>query len=281
MMRLAFAVCLLTAAAPAQLRLFEAADLPARNTAAAMLDFGLQAFAADHGHGGVARLRAAVATAAECLPFGSAARAVADELRRSHSRPASLAAAVADLRSDLRFEPVVEAELPAGVPGFSVLEEVELRSYPTYRMVRTGMKGGSFGAFMPLFRHIESNEIAMTTPVQIDYRNDGDRLRQNSMAFLYGSTDIGKPGKDGSVEVVDVPAVTVLTIGARGYDQPGRIAELQQRLESWLAANPEWQATGALRVMGYNSPTVGAAKRCYEVQIPVQRTAKARLRESV
>lgn len=281
MRRILPVLLLLAAVAPAQMRLLQESDLPARRTAAAVLAFGLQGYAADHDAAGLQRLRAAIATAAECLPFGSTARGTADALRRQLGRPSSLAAAAEELRADLAFTPIAEAELPEGVPGFSVLDEVELRHYPTYRMVRTGMKGGTLGAFWPLFRHIQSHDIAMTTPVQIDYRADDERLRQSSMAFLYGSTALGTPGKEGNVEVVDVPAVTVLTIGSRGYDNPTRIAELKQRLEDWLAANPEWQTAGDLRVMGYNSPSVAAAKRCFEVQLPVRRRAAARLRESV
>ncbi|MBL8752479.1 MAG: heme-binding protein [Planctomycetes bacterium] len=281
MNRFVATLSLLAVAAPAQLRLLELEDLSARRTGAAVLGFGLQAYATDHDATGVQRLRAAIATAAECLPLGSAARVAADALRSQTGSTKALAAAAEDLRADLAFVPVAEAELPEGVPGFTALDEVELRDYPTYRMVRTHMKGGSLGAFWPLFRHIQSHEIAMTTPVQIDYRADGERLRQDSMAFLYGSTGLGTPGKEGNVEVVDVPATTVLSIGSRGYDQPTRIAEMTDRLRSWLAANPAWQATGPVRVMGYNSPSVPANKRCFEVQLPVRRGAAARLRESV
>jgi hypothetical protein len=277
----AVVLSLLATAAPAQMRLLQAEDLPARRTAAAVLAFGLRTFAADHDATGVQRLRAAIATAVECLPLGSAARVAAEDLRASHERPRALAAAAEELRADLAFTPIAEADLPEGVPGFTVLDEVELRLYPAYRMVRTNMKGGSLAAFWPLFRHIQSHEIAMTTPVQMDYRADGERLRQDSMAFLYGSTNLGTPGKEGNVEVVDVPATTVLSIGSRGYDQPTRLAELTQRLEAWLAANPVWQAAGPVRVMGYNSPSVSASKRCYEVQLPVRRCDATRLRESV
>ncbi len=281
MKRTAFVLLLFAAVAPAQMRLLQAEDGAARRTAAAVLAFGLQSLAANDESTGLQRLRDAIATAAECLPLGSTARATAEELRRRRGQAKSLAAATEELRSDLAFTPVAEADLPEGVPGFAVLDEVELRNYPTYRMVRTHMKGGSMAAFWPLFRHIQSKEIAMTTPVQIDYRAEGERLRQTSMAFLYGSTAAGTPGKEGNVEVIDVPATTVLTIGSRGYDQPSRIAEMTHRLEAWLAANPEWVTAGPVRVMGYNSPTVSAAKRCFEVQIPVRRQDAARLRESV
>lgn len=267
MSRPALSLLMLASIAPAQLRLLQAEDLPARRSAAAVLTFGLQALRGDDGE---PRFRAALATAAECLPAGSNAHAVLDALRTRPEPPPALAAAAGELRDDLEFTPLLQAPLPEGVPGFTVLDEVELRHYPQYRMVRTSMKGGSVGAFWPLFRHIQSHDISMTTPVQIDFRADGDRERQHAMAFLYGSPTLGDKGPDGAVEVVDMPPTTVLTIGSRGYDRAARIDELRQRLTAWLDVHPEWQADGPMRMMGYNSPMVPEAKRCFEVQIPLR-----------
>lgn len=274
-MRLLVSLLLVAASATAQLKLYDPADAPARATAAAVMSYGVAASKSD-GEVGVERLRAAIATACACLPAGSAARANAEELRASTAEPKALAKEAAAFASDLAFKPVAEAELPAGVPGFAVLDEVEIRTYPTYRMVKTAMKGGSMGAFWPLFNHIKDNEIAMTTPVQVDYAEDGERQREASMAFLYGSPDLGPLRKDGAVEVVDVPALTVLTLGSRGYDRKSRVEELRARLDAWLADHPEWQVAGPMRTMGYNSPSVAGARRYFEVQIPVQpKPAKA------
>lgn len=275
-----FALFVAAAAAPAQDRLLQPGDLPARTTAAAVLQFGLDSWR-QGGEAAGERLLAALATARQCLPAGSSARAEADALAGRHA-DAALARAVRSLRADLVFTPVAEAELPVGVPGFQALDELELRHYPVYRMVRTDMKGGTMGAFWPLFKHIESNEIAMTTPVQIDYAKDGERVREASMAFLYGRPDLGAPGADGKVEVVDVPAVTVLTIGSRGWDRPARVAELRARIDAWLVQHPEWEVAGAMRTMGYNSPSVAAERRYFEVQLPVRpRQAARHVRESV
>lgn len=261
------------ASATAQQRLHEPADGPARATAAAVLGYGVGASKSD-GDAGSERLRAAIATACACLPAGSAARANAEALRSSTAEPKALAKQAAALAADLTFQPVAEAELPVGVPGFAVLDEIEIRTYPTYRMVKTAMKGGSMGAFWPLFNHIKDNEIAMTTPVQVDYAEDGERQREASMAFLYGSPDLGPLRKDGAVEVVDVPALTVLTLGSRGYDRKSRVEELRTRLDAWLADHPEWSAAGPMRTMGYNSPSVGGSRRYFEVQIPIRPATK-------
>jgi len=259
---------LVAATAVAQQRLFDPTDAPARASAAAVLSYGVAASKTD-GEVGVERLHAAIATACHCLPAGSAARAAAAELRAEAGGAKALAKQVAALAADLSFRPVAEAELPAGVPGFAVLDEIEIRTYPTYRMVKTAMKDGSMGAFWPLFNHIKDNDIAMTTPVQVDYAEDGERQREASMAFLYGSPDLGPLRKDGAVEVVDVPALTVLTLGSRGYDRKSRVEELRARMDAWLADHPEWQAVGPMRTMGYNSPSVAGNRRYFEVQIPI------------
>lgn len=268
----------------AQERLLQSEDLPARRTAAAVLGFGVASWRELGPEAGSQRLVAAIATARQCLPEGSSARAVVDELASRHA-DAATARATKALIADLTFEPLAEAPLPEGLPGFQALDELERRHYPGYRMVRTGMKGGAMGAFWPLFSHIKANEIAMTTPVQIDYGQQGERLREVSMAFLYGSPKLGEAGNDGKVEVVDVPATVVLTIGSRGYDRPARVAELRARIEAWLAQHPEWQVAGEMRTMGYNSPSVAAERRYFEVQLPVRPREAGKsgrnLRESV
>ena len=265
---LAMTMFLVASSVPAQVRLLQPDDLRARDTAAALLEFGLGTWRGLPPAAGEERLLGAIATAGLCLPAGSAARARADELRASCRGHDALAAGAADLLADLRFQPVAEAELPRGVPGFQALDELELRDYPAYRMVRTSLRPGAIAAFWPLFRHIQDRDIAMTTPVQMDWRADGERAA--SMAFLYGSPELGPTGADGTVEVVDQPPTTVLTIGSRGYDRPARIDELRARIAAWLDGNPDWVAAGPLRTMGYNSPSVAAERRYFEVQQPVR-----------
>ena len=91
------------------------------------------------------------------------------------------------------------------------------------------------------------------------------------MAFLYGdpSTDPAKVG-DG-IEVVDVAAGTVLSIGANGYERKGRVAALEQRLRAFVeASDGAWIVAGPLRTMAYNSPMVRGDRRYFEVQLPVR-----------
>lgn len=208
------------------------------------------------------RLAAALATAT-ALVSTNGAGAAADKLRLL----------LADLESDLRFSPVREADLPKGFPTFAAVDEIELRDYPAYRMVKAKMrKNGSMSAFWMLFNHIKKNEIAMTTPVQIDYEQDGTANQEASMAFLYGDPAIGEAAVAGKVEVVDVAAQTVLSLGARGYERPDRLEELHRRLQQFLAAHKsEFEPAGTMRMMNYNSPSVGDDRRYFEVQLPVRR----------
>lgn len=276
---LPFVLLAATAVAQTPARLARPADLPLRAAAARVLERALE-----HEGDGLAaeRLRGAALSAVVHLPAGSAAHSRARAIAASDDDVEGLRLAAADLAADLRFRPVAEADLPEGVPGFLALDELEIRAYPSYRMVRASMQRGSMVAFMPLLRHIQEREIAMTTPVQVDY--DPARDRPATMAFLYGSPELGPEGTFGRTEVVDVPATTVLTVGSRGYDRQDRLTELRARLDAWLDASDEWRAAGPLRVMSYNSPSVGGDRRYFEVQLPIEprQPAPARdVRESI
>lgn len=271
-------------------RLLDDQDLPGRRAAATQLQAVLAADARASSDAAVrtTTLQRAAEAARTGLAEGTAARARLDaaiEASRHEPIPAKaregLAIALGDLVDTLTFEPLKQAELPKGFPGFRAVDELELREYPAYRMVKTAMRGGSNGAFWPLFRHIESNGIAMTTPVQVDFQaGEGEQRadREATMAFLYGDPGIGEVGPRGNVEVVDVPAMTVLSIGAIGDDRRSTIEALRTRLDAWLAAQGgTWRAAGPLRTMGYNSPMVRRDRRYFEVQLPVVRVEPKRL----
>lgn len=260
--------------AVAQQRLLEPTDLPLRQEVAAALTATL-AEATD-----LPSTVALAAIAGTRLPSGSAARGQLDTALRGANLSVggkqalrALRGELGDLAATLAFAPVQQAELPKGFPGFQAVDELELRHYPVYRMVRTGMKGGSNGAFWPLFRHIESNGIAMTTPVQMDWGKPAGQSAERPllMAFLYGDPTITPQHTADGVEVVEVPALTVLSIGAIGDDRRDRVDELHARLLAFVAAHQDtWQVAGALRTMGYNSPMVSRDRRYFEVQLPVR-----------
>jgi hypothetical protein len=78
------------------------------------------------------------------------------------------------------------------------------------------------------------------------------------------------------VEVVDVPAATVVSLGARGYMTEDQVALARKRLERWLEGQIGQVADGPVRVMGYNSPFVPASRRFWEVQIPARKGRQVR-----
>jgi hypothetical protein len=95
-------------------------------------------------------------------------------------------------------------------------------------------------------------------------------LRETDMAFLYETPEQGQAGQDGAVAVLDLPSRTVLSIGLRG--DAGRAVLEDARAAILAAAKAEgWEADGPWRRLGYNSPMIPAARRFWELQLPVKR----------
>jgi hypothetical protein len=181
----------------------------------------------------------------------------------------ALAPALERFADDLAFEPRMEAELPPGFPPPTPAYEIELLSYPAYRLASADMARGDGRAFWTLFEHIESNDIPMTAPVETTYSEE-DARRPATMAFLYDEASRGEVGERGAVTIADVAPQLVVSIGCRGNDTPARIASARSALESWIAERSDLEVAGPLRVMGFNSPMVIGSRRFFEVQIPVR-----------
>jgi hypothetical protein len=178
-----------------------------------------------------------------------------------------------EVHDDLAFRPIVEAAMPKGFPPLTPPNEVEIKDYPAYRKAQA--TGGENGAFWTLFMHIRSNRIPMTAPVEMDYAGNASqkqgRAGEPTMSFLYGDPDAGKPGRQGKVEVLDVPAAKVVSTGVRGPRTTEAIEAARERLEDWLAdLQDRYVAIGQMRVLGYNSPFVARERNFFEVQIPVK-----------
>ncbi len=186
----------------------------------------------------------------------------------------SLQNALSEAAVILNFRIKKESELPRGFPEPCALGEIQLKHYPSYRVARAPSKKDS--AFFTLFKHIKSNNIEMTAPVEMHYEESDQRYQQVDMAFLYGAPDWGKPGDAGKgVIVEDIPAMTTVTIGLTGdFDPTG--STYIQALKSWLAQHAsDYERDGKVRVMGYNSPFVWKSQRFFEIEIPVRKRARA------
>ena len=179
---------------------------------------------------------------------------------------------------------MIEAPLPEGYPAPTPPGMIELKTYPSVRRAEYSAKGSSnFGmnvGFWPLFNHIKSREIAMTSPVEMDYKPAGERTplapMQDAegswtMSFLYRKADLGPTGADGRIKVVDTPEMTVLSIGMRGAYGMGTVNSGMDALSKWLAAQSQWEAIGDPRGLNYNGPEVSMKNKWSEVQIVVRR----------
>ena len=167
-----------------------------------------------------------------------------------------------------------EAPLPEGWPELTPVGEIQVKQYPVYRaaVIDDDTDGSQRGMFMPLFNHIQREDIAMTAPVEMTY----DGKKQSSMAFLYRNTEMGSLGSDADdqrVEVRDIQKQTAVSIGVRGRYSEDNYNEALDKLNAWLDDNKDqWQANGEPRFLGYNSPFVPWFLRYGEVQVPVEET---------
>ena len=261
----------MTTALHAQDRLFQPEDRAPRLAAAKELKDVIQKRA---------DLNTTVALAAMAgseLPAGSTAAASLEQSLQRANAASEPEQAGRQLRTDLaalvrtlEFVPRIGAEQPAGFPSIGIVGELELRDYPAYRMARTDMQGRN-GGFWTLFNHIKQNEIAMTSPVQMDWAQDSASPRPVRMAFLYGDPELQPEHKAEAVDIVEVAPQTVLSLGANGSDRGPQTAAMKRRLETWLArADCPVVATGPARLMVYNDPMTPQSRRYFEVQIPVE-----------
>ena len=168
---------------------------------------------------------------------------------------------------DGEFRPTVEADMPEDFPSLMPVGKIGIKEYPAYRKAEADASRGR--AFWTLFSHIKQNGVAMTAPVEMTYA-DRNASREGTMAFLYGKADIGRVGTQGNVNVIDVPALVVVSTGVRGARTEESVAKAEARVNAWLEDNRDRYSTaGPMRVMAYNSPFVPRNKNYFEVEIPI------------
>jgi hypothetical protein len=176
----------------------------------------------------------------------------------------------------------IEEKLPEGYPRPTPPGLIEIKHYPSVR--RAEVKGtgdpnaGSGFAFFPLFNHIQDRDIAMTSPVEIDYDSmDHDAAGGDDsehawrMSFLYRTPDLGPTGEDGNIVVYDTEPVTVVSIGVRGPYGMNTVHRGLAKLDEWFASQNAWERAGTPRSFSYNGPYVPNRLKWSEVQVPVRR----------
>lgn len=173
------------------------------------------------------------------------------------------------------------APLPAGFLPPTADGVIEIKQYPEYRAATVEMTGALENApsrgFSPLYRHISSNDISMTAPVETRYpaatlQDESATNGEAQVSFLYRNLNIMPQEIAQDIQIENIPPMTVVSIGVRGsYDFPTYQRNIQ-RLEEWLAGHPNYQVVGQPRRFFYDSPFVPDPLKRSDVQIPVQLT---------
>ncbi len=149
---------------------------------------------------------------------------------------------------------------------------VEIKELPGRLALETRTDQSYFerdnGLFMRLFRYIEANEIAMTVPVEAEEK-------PGVMRFFVGGDHGKTPSDSEQVQVVEMPARTVASLGMRGGYNHGNFEKGRTKLLRWLAEQSDWEAEGEPYVVYWHGPFVPRWMKRSEVHIPV-RVAESR-----
>jgi hypothetical protein len=202
----------------------------------------------------------------------------------------------------------IDTPLPVGYPDPTPPGAIDLKNYPSVRRAEVSgdvknLSGGGNEGFWPLFRHIQRRDIAMTSPVEMEYRTVGatnaagaepnqnaepqDGAKQDAikdseketwtMAFLYRRAEQGDAGKDAAdkrVTVTDTPEMLVISIGMKGDYSRSLIEEGKKQLDAWLATQTRFEKTGEARALYYHGPSMRPWRKWAEVQYPVREVSQ-------
>ena len=144
---------------------------------------------------------------------------------------------------------------------------IEIKTLPAARLLTAHGKGNYFqennGLFRPLFRYIQDNDIAMTTPVEA-------AIEPAVMYFYLGTAYQELELEDTDrVQVITLPERTVLSLGVRGGYSPDNFNEAKTKLQEWLAQQDKWVASGSARALYWNSPFMLSFFKRSEVHLAV------------
>ena len=148
------------------------------------------------------------------------------------------------------------------------LGKIEVKEIPRRIALEATAKGhyfqGNNNLFRTLFRYISKNEVAMTVPVEAE-------MKPGRMRFFVGRKDAAKrlASKDG-VEVREMKALTVVSIGIRGSYSQSRFKRYEEKLEAWLSKNKEYEAVSPPYGVYWNSPLVPGIFKRSEIHLEVK-----------
>ena len=152
----------------------------------------------------------------------------------------------------------------------TAVDTVEIKTIPAARLLASQSDKSYFeadnGLFRPLFRYIQANDIAMTTPVEA-------AIEPGIMYFYVGSdyADLELKETD-EVTIIELPERTVLSLGVRGGYSAKNFNKAQTTLLAHLSWQHEWIAAGPARAIYWNSPFMPGIFKRSEIHIPVAKS---------
>lgn len=151
----------------------------------------------------------------------------------------------------------------------------EIRTLPAARVIEApeSAPGGETlpearrnALFRKLFRYIDTNDIAMTAPVEV--RSDSVRA---GMIFYLGEDAAAREDlpSDAGVKVTRLPERTVAVLAVRGSYTPERYESTEKTLRAWLEQRKDYRVVGPAYGVYWNSPFMPGYFKKSEVHIPV------------
>ncbi len=167
---------------------------------------------------------------------------------------------------------------PEGFPELTAPNQIEVKQYPSYRAATYQTRGelsqAANQAFSPLYQHISTNNISMTAPVETRYPEstlEGTSSGVAEVSFLYRRREIVPAEIAKNIELKDIPAMMVVSLGLKGAYSYESYQQGLKRLSDWLEQHPDYQRVGNPRRFFYDGPFVPDGMKRSEVQIPIEK----------
>jgi len=148
---------------------------------------------------------------------------------------------------------------------------IEVKTLPVMRALKHSGKSNDYfqennGLFMPLFRYIQKNDLAMTTPVESE-------IAPASMMFFIGSeVDISRIDSTETIEIVTMPERQVLAIGIRGSYSEKNYQQALTQANEWIQQNTDYVPNGPARMIYWNGPYIPGFLKRSELHLPITKT---------
>ena len=170
----------------------------------------------------------------------------------------------------------VASHLQAYEQAYSKTEvgQIQILELSPSRLIESKKEGSYFehsnSLFRKLFKFIKDNEIAMTVPVE-------GELNDAKMRFYIGEDVPADIKSSENVEVKEMPARTVASIGSKGSYKEKNVAKALEKLELWLADQKHLEQDGEAYAVFWNAPFTPWFLKRFDVHIPVKEKASVPL----